>query len=484
MKKFNFFAMLVAGLLLIFTSCSKDEVTRDTTDSEMAVLSFGAVLNDLVQNRMSIKQQMMVPPECSDAPPSYVEVVLSGTTQVGSIEDPIIVNINPTPGDFDDDGVDEYFTVESSDLELEAGTYTLEFFAVYDADDNLIWLAPYEGGGLDAWVNNLPFEFDLGAGTKKYLDVDVLCYDDRLVNEYGYLFFDLDNNEAIEFCMFGNFCDETGRHFVAEYEVDVWYGTNDSGEVLYTNVGNTPQTNELGEIYSNPVCFALPDREGEDNYYFEISMDGQVIRSGTITDGDVRDLFDGDDSVDYYHFRAGDCSNDDTPDLFNEDTSEPGEPSGEVVCTTVDFEDLESHSDFTAAYYADRGVTILAGPGFSENAMIVRGGTCSENVLHSRDYPYASVLFNFSTDVHSISVEAGDYGEDEDTIIVTAYSGLDGTGEVIATQTRVLPENESGCLEFDLEGEGIRSVIVDAESSIEGHENTLFTDNLRFCTRQ
>lgn len=483
MKKFNFFATIVAGLLFIFSSCSKDEIIKDNPDPDKAVLSLGAVLNDLAGNNSTTKQSFDLP-DCADGEPAYVEVVLSGTTAVGSMDAPLIVDLNPTPADFDDDGEEEFFTVESPDLELEPGPYNLEFFAVYDADDNLLWLAPFEGGIFDGWVESLPLEFDLGAGTKKYLDVDVVCYDDRLVNEYGYLFFDLDTSQAIEFCIFGNICDEDGRHAVAEYEVDVWYGNDATGAVLHTNVGNTLQTNDDGDIYSAPVCISLPDKEGEDSYYMEISMDGAVIRSGVITDNDVRDLFDGDDDVEYYHFREGNCGNDDQPDLFDEETSEPGEPETEVVCTSVDFEDLASYSDFTADYYADKGITILAGPDFSDNAMIVREGTCSDNVLHSRDYPYASVLLNFATDVHSISVEAGDYGDDADTIIVTAYSGENGTGEIIVSETQVLGAGESGCLRFDLEAEGIRSVIVDGQSSMEGHNNTMFTDNITFCTRQ
>ena len=484
MKKFNFFATLVAGFLFVMSSCSKDEVNTPDPDSKSATLSFGAVLNDLVEQRAASKQQTFDFPSCSDALPAYVEVVLSGTSDVGSMEDPLIVEIYPSPGDFDDDGEEEYFTIESPDLELQPGPYSLDFFAVYDADNNLIWVAPHDGSIFENLVNNLPLEFDLGAGTKKYLDVDVVCYDDRLVNEYGYLFFEIDQNEAMEFCIFGNVCDEDGRHAVAEYEVDVWYGDDDSGTALHANLSNSLATNDDGDVYSEPVCFSLPDRDGEDTYYMEISMNGNVIRSGTITDEDVRDLFDGDDDVDYYHFRAGDCGGDDQPDLFNEETSEPGEPEEEVVCTSVNFEDLQSQSDFTSDYYANRGITILAGPDFPDNAMIVREGTCSDNVLHSRDYPYASVLLNFSTDVHSVSLWAGDYGEDEDTIIVTAYSGLNGTGDVVISETRILEANESGCLEFELEAEGIRSVIVDGQSSLEGNDNTLFTDDISFCYRQ
>jgi hypothetical protein len=223
--------------------------------------------------------------------------------------------------------------MESQDLELEVRPYSLEFFAVYDSNDNLIWLAPYEGGGFDTWIDNLPLEFDLGVGTKRYLDVDVLCYDDRLVNEYGYLFFDLETTEAIEFCIFGNICDENGMHSVAEYEVDIWYEIDDSAIPIYSNVGNTLGTNDDGDIFSEPVCFTLPDREGIDGYYIQISIDGEVIRSGSITDEDIRDLFGSEDDVDYYHFREGDCSSMDSPNLFEENEE-------------VDFTDVTWYFDF------------------------------------------------------------------------------------------------------------------------------------------
>ncbi|NJW54920.1 hypothetical protein, partial [Salinimicrobium oceani] len=128
MKKFNFFATIVAGLLFIFSSCSKDEIIKDNPDPDKAVLSFGAVLNDLSGNNSTTKQSFDLP-DCADGEPAYVEVVLSGTTAVGSMDAPLIVDLNPTPADFDDDGEEEFFTVESPDLELEPGPYNLEFFA-------------------------------------------------------------------------------------------------------------------------------------------------------------------------------------------------------------------------------------------------------------------------------------------------------------------------------------------------------------------
>lgn len=344
MKNFKIYLMFLAVFGLLLTSCSKDEDPVNPSD-DMASLSFATVLNDLVSNKASVKQQLDIP-GCSDDAPAYVAVVLSGDANVGTVDEPVIVSVNATPGDFDDDGEEEYFTNESSDLELVPGTYTLEYFAVYNGNPNeggaeVLWVAPREDGDLANFVDTpLPFSFDLGAGAKKYLDVEVLCFDDRMVNEYGYLFFDLETTRAIEFCIYGNFCDDNGRHFPAEYSVSVWsYADGEIGNQIHDDLRNTISTNENGDAAASTVCMALPDTEGEDQYYFEITLldsegydaEEAVIRSGVISDEDVRNLFDGDDNVDYYHFREGSCNTSDSPALFdNGDNGEtPGETPGE-----------------------------------------------------------------------------------------------------------------------------------------------------------
>lgn len=44
--------------------------------------------------------------------------------------DPLIEPISSTAGDYDNDGDEEYFTLEFADLELEGGFCSLNFFAV------------------------------------------------------------------------------------------------------------------------------------------------------------------------------------------------------------------------------------------------------------------------------------------------------------------------------------------------------------------
>lgn len=330
MKNFKLPLMYLTVLALAFTSCSKDEEAIVDDPNQMASISFTTVLNDLVSEKSALKQQLDIP-NCSSDAPAYVAVVLSGDASIGSVEDPLIISVNPNPGNYDDDEEMEYFTNESSELELVPGSYTLEYFAVYngnpdDEGTEVIWVAPRADGELADFVDQpLPQTFNVGAGVKKYVDVEVLCFDDRMVNEYGYLFFDLETTAAIEFCVFGNFCDEDGRHYPAEFSVSVWEWVDGAqGDLIHSGLENIVTVNNDGDYSGSTVCMALPDTAGEDQYWIEITLqdsdaydtEERVIRSGVVTDADVKALFVGDDNVDYYHFREGACDSGDSPELF------------------------------------------------------------------------------------------------------------------------------------------------------------------------
>ncbi|MDX1603659.1 MAG: hypothetical protein R3209_11340 [Salinimicrobium sediminis] len=69
----NYFTFL-AVFAMIFTSCSKDESGVDAT-TEKATLSFGAIVADLA-NSTNKQSSVSDLPQCSDAAPSYVEIVL------------------------------------------------------------------------------------------------------------------------------------------------------------------------------------------------------------------------------------------------------------------------------------------------------------------------------------------------------------------------------------------------------------------------
>lgn len=331
MKKMKiiFVLMLLLGTLF---SCSNDEAKLNDLDQEKATLSFGSLLNDMAGNKTAIKEHLDDIPGCSDAVPDYVEVALSlgGAWAAGSDTNPVRVELNPNPSDFDGDGAENYFTEESSELELIPGDYSLEYFKVFDADGNMLWIAPRNGDLVNFVNNGLPLNISLGAGVKKYVSVDVLCFDDRLVNEYGYLFFDINENRLSEFCIFGNFCDENGRHFPAHFSVDVWQYSGDSnnpkGNPIELDLMNNVGVNDDGDAFADPLCVVLPDSEGNDEYYFEITLmesdayetEERIIRSGVITDEEVRAFNVGENNQEYYHFREGNCGTGDTPALFTE----------------------------------------------------------------------------------------------------------------------------------------------------------------------
>lgn len=341
--------LCIASLLvfaLAFTSCSKDESHVDS--SEKATLSFGAIVNDLM-NKSGAKQSIGDLPACSDDTPNHVRIVLmQGDSEVvGTEAEPHRVDLV----------AGQLFTQEDPALQLDPGTYSLAHFSVYNAAGDLIWIAPRAGSDLAPFVDvSLPITINLGAGVKKYVDVPVLCFDDREVNEYGYLFFELDTNEAYELCFFANYCDDDGRHYSANYSLDLWLGTDNTGSALYSDL--TPETgvDNNGDFYARPVCVALPVNEDpdEDYIYYEATlMDWDenygtvtpIVLSGTLSRSDIEANFRPNMTVEYEHLRfncegqgeeptgpvclpalSGDCER----VVFNQMVGNDSQPSGQT----------------------------------------------------------------------------------------------------------------------------------------------------------
>lgn len=357
MKSSTLTTYLACFVFLLFSCSNDNEIIKDQVQGK-ATLAFAAVLNDLISTREAGKQQLGNIPQCSKNAPVYVEVVLShtGIPIAGTFQQPLRLRVMQ-----DSRGI--YFTEENLQLELDPNIYSLDYFRVLDENLQVIWIAPRVEAGEVNFAGlvdfPLPLEIDLRAGTKRYVDVNVICYDNRLINFYGYLFLELMVNQAIKFCVFGNYCDETGRHADAvSYNVSVWsYSGNETapkGAVIHEGHENAifvedDFENEISVTYAVPLCLALPDTPGQDQFYFEITLlegmgidaPNPLIRRGVITEDDVRSLFEGDNNLDYYHFREGNCNLEDSPNLFNRVT---GEPSVEEVFLPT----LQS-------YYAPRG---------------------------------------------------------------------------------------------------------------------------------
>ncbi|HSI70997.1 MAG TPA: hypothetical protein VK941_12250 [Gillisia sp.] len=328
-KKKLFFGMFLL-IIFAFSSCSKEEDPLPVEENQ-AYLSFKMSLND--QSQKQVNSNL---PGCTDGIPAFLDVIIS---KEGKAADPnavpIRLNINPnSTGPFEDEASNSS-GAQSESLALAPGTYYLHYFTVLDENENVIWLTPINDnapGGIDDIVGNpLPLAINLNTGVYITQSVEVICFDDRFVNQYGYLFYELNEIEVIEFCIFGNACDETGRHeeFVL-YEVDVWKFSGDTsapkGDILHENLQNEvviTDYEEYSEANSYPLCITLPDGPGLDEYYIEITRtnsgpDDGLIRSGLISDVEVRNLFREDSTMDYYHFREGNCNLDDDPELLSD----------------------------------------------------------------------------------------------------------------------------------------------------------------------
>jgi hypothetical protein len=324
MKKLKNYMGVLAIFALLFTSCSTEETSvANPADDTSAILEFGAVLNDLANKAASdTKNHFDAIPDCSDEAPAMAEITFSvdgGDSQTIEVE---ILS--------DTDG---YFTAYTEDLKIAIASggsvvVSLEGFMVYDSGGNLIWVAPSDlsdPGLFDGYVDNaLPFSTTVYAGTKPYIDVEVLCFDRRMVNEYGYPFFDLVPGKLYPLCFFANYCTESGRHFVGNYSVKLTYL---QGNIqLYAD--STPVTGERtnGEYFADPVCLVVPESpyDNMDTPYLSYTItpldwndtygdiDNTALTTVLLSGNDVLGLLNADgETNEYIHLFIG-C--DDIPD--------------------------------------------------------------------------------------------------------------------------------------------------------------------------
>ena len=217
MKYFKNYLGALAVFAMVFTSCSKEESSAlDDENSEFVELTFGATLNDLANRAMKQSVGDLPIPDCASTAPDHAVISFS----YGGNDYNVTVDIL-----MDSDG---YYTDYSDLLKIPVSangttTVTLTGFLVYDSSNTIIWAAPV-GDQFANYVDQvLPRNFNIAAGTKPYIDVEVLCFDRRMVNEYGYVFFDILPDTIYPLCTFINYCNEDGRHWVANYSIDLYY---------------------------------------------------------------------------------------------------------------------------------------------------------------------------------------------------------------------------------------------------------------------
>ncbi|GGW86939.1 hypothetical protein GCM10008086_14220 [Salegentibacter mishustinae] len=300
--------------LILFFSCTQDEpIGKEEFGDNLAVIEIGPILNDLLNRQMEGDI-----PACSDEVPTFARIML--THELGSVD--VVVPILA-----DDSGLfteyDEELAIPVPDGETTTEV-SLTDFMVYAEEPNEgvlpIWVAPKEGSDYENFVNDpLPIVFDLRAGSKKYVPVEVLCFDDREVNLYGYQFFDLVPVKLYEFCLFANYCTDTGRHFTANYNLDIDYLFGE--EVINLYQGKSPVTgntedDDSGDWYADPLCLAIPaplygesDTDiylsvtvtltaWEDNYGDPVNEFSEIIE---LNWNDVQSYFGPDNTIDFEH---------------------------------------------------------------------------------------------------------------------------------------------------------------------------------------
>ncbi|WP_037320920.1 thrombospondin type 3 repeat-containing protein [Salegentibacter sp. Hel_I_6] len=339
MKALKRYMAFIAVFSLLFTSCSEEEntIVDDTIAENFAELSLGASLNDFV-NRAVTKQSL---PECSSDAPAYAHVELThnmGTVLEGTIE--INVPILEDDGNYYTD-YDESLKIPVANSESNIATVSLTSFLVFDGDpddegSSLIWATPTTASDYGGLVtNSLPFDFTIRAGSKKYVDIEVLCFDDRDVNLYGYQFFDLVPEVLHKVCIFANYCDENGRHFTANYNLEVVYTGGSEDMVLYETM-NLPEDNygfdaDTDDYYADPFCFAVPAPmfgEATTTDYIRITAtladwegnypdpaDKEIILD--LSWADIMESVQEDGTIDYFHL------------FFNCVEGDPGNGNGE-----------------------------------------------------------------------------------------------------------------------------------------------------------
>ncbi len=146
-------------------------------------------------------------------------------------------------------------------------------------------------------------------------------------------------------------------------------------------------------------------------------------------------------------------------------------------CVTIDFAELTGYFHFN--YYEDLGVIITSGS-YVDFISVLSGSPCdSPNQLNY--IPNSTYRLSFTKPIKNLTITAGDYGGDEDEIHVTAYSGQNGDGNIISTNSATLGAGVVGCVSIPLSGEGINSAVV---SSIGLAPNSVNLINIDFCFQE
>ncbi len=198
---------------------------------------------------------------------------------------------------------DEYGAVYTESIKLPASadgatTYSLDSFILYNDEGDEVLAIPMIGSDYAKYVTNpLPMDFDVDAFYKNEVPIQVLCFDETVINQFGFSWFSLDVTAIREICFFGDICVDANNYMGSLYEgqrnglqhdmpaifevrVSTWNKTtndwnapeviknNETSEAALLTSDTSDDYDWLGE--GAALCVQFPDYAGVDKYKIEL----------------------------------------------------------------------------------------------------------------------------------------------------------------------------------------------------------------------
>ncbi|MCD6089854.1 MAG: hypothetical protein J7J72_00005 [Bacteroidales bacterium] len=193
---------------------------------------------------------------------------------------------------------DEYGAVYTESIKLPASvdgatTYSLDSFILYNDEGEEVLAIPLIDSEYAKYVTNpLPMDFDVEAFYKNEVPIQVLCFDETVITQFGFSWFSLDVTAIREICFFGDICVDANDYVGSLYEdqrnglqhdmpaifeikVSTWNKTTNDWnvpEVIKNNEtlegSSTDAYDWLGE--GAALCVQFPDYAGVDTYKIEL----------------------------------------------------------------------------------------------------------------------------------------------------------------------------------------------------------------------
>ncbi len=206
------------------------------------------------------------------------------------------------------DGVD--FTIEvfylndipyTQTIKVVPGEHTVTQFLLYDDsqtpgftdDDDLIAATPEEGSDFASYITKAtPFTFNTSSFEKMEVQVEVITFEEKYYQEFGFNWFEIDHIIVREQCFFGDFCVKNPDDYIGSmYENQTNGLQHDMSAIAKIEVWRSNATSnneyELIETFSNaswngegePLCVTYADYKNlNDDFKFKLYI---LVRSGT-----------------------------------------------------------------------------------------------------------------------------------------------------------------------------------------------------------